>query len=62
MKKPKAPQIVIVMEGGVIQNIVKRGEARKIKIQVRDFDIEDVEMTRPFKKTPDGEEFIESIW
>lgn len=59
---PKEAQIIIVVEGGVIQNIVKRGVPKNVRIEVRDFDIEGVEMTQPFAKDGDGNEFIHSMW
>lgn len=57
-RKP-APRIIIVMDGGIIQNVVKKGT--RIKVEVRDFDVEsddDVDL----RKDKNGQPYYESIY
>lgn len=59
MGTKKPPRIIVVMEGGVIQNVVKKGT--RIKVEIRDFDVEgtpDVDL----KTTPKGEQYYQSIY
>ena len=52
-------RIVIVMEGGVIQDIVNIPPG--VEIEVRDFDIEGT-IEEELEETPDGEQYVQSLW
>ena len=52
-------RIVIVMEGGVIQDIVNIPPG--VEIEVRDFDIE-ATIAEELEETPDGEQYVQSLW
>ena len=54
-------RIIVVVEGGLIQDIV--GIPSGVKIEVRDFDVEGTDPEyHELKTTLDGEEYVSSVW
>lgn len=54
-----ADTITVIMEGGLIQDII--GIPAGITIRVHDYDVEGVD-TEDLKTNGDGEEYTEAIW
>ncbi len=51
-------KIVVVMDGGLVQGV--HGVPTGVEIEVRDFDIEGTHLE--IHRTPDGEEYVRTIW
>lgn len=52
-------KMIIVLEGGLIQDI--RGIPDETEIEIRDFDIEGIE-PELLSATGDGEEYVKTVW
>ncbi len=53
-------RIIIVMEGGIIQDIV--GIPPGLAVEVRDFDVEDLDPTQEDIRTVEGEDYLYALW
>lgn len=60
MGKTKMPEIVITVEGGLIQD-VKIPKNCNVRVKVMDFDVEGCENDE-VKTNSMGDEYIESVW
>lgn len=60
MEKTKVPEIVITVEGGLIQD-VQIPKNCNISVKVMDFDVEGCEDDE-VKTNSTGDEYIESVW
>ena len=62
--KPKPAHIIVVLEGGVIQNICRVEGTLSAVVEVRDFDVEghDEYAHGPLLRDDDGNQFIRTMW
>lgn len=60
MEKTKVPEIVITVEGGLIQDVQIPKDCN-VRVKVMDFDVEGCEDDE-VKTNSAGDEYIESVW